>query len=75
VYIKLGRVRLYIIMGICAYEKTILRLQVLQVHLELRAAPFRGIYRITVSPNTAYKLRLLRTKYSIIVQLLGAYKI
>jgi len=77
VYIKLGRVRrthIYI-MGMWSYEKTIFRVQVLQVHLELRAAPFRGSIEIPSHPTLPIvkldKLRLLRTKYPIIVQLLG----
>lgn len=65
VYIKLGRVRrthIYI-MGIWAYEKTIFRVQVLQVHLELRAAPFWGSIELPSRPTLSIvglrKLRLL----------------
>jgi len=73
------RTHIYI-MGIWAYEKTIFRVQVLQVHLELRAAPFWGSIELPSRPTLSIvglrKLRLLWTKYSIIVlQLLGAYKI
>jgi len=55
-----------------AYEKTIFRVQVLQVHLELRAAeqhPSGDLFRRT---TVSRKLLILRTKYSIIVQLLGS---